>query len=198
MKYAEIEKMFTKKVGEYIAKGYTMSFKTMNGTQGGCDVNVDFKNKNGSIIRVAILNNRDCIGKVKGRFPVYATMLSLVVGIGHPSCLGTVWNSELELIESTDYYRIDTDDWYVESLDEYLAMVEKNFDRVISRDSRHSERKLLNNQVKAKEIVLKHARKHIGCKRAKVEDISSVYLFIINGKRKYEYNCKGKHMSIGA
>ena len=52
MKYAEINKIFTNKVNEYLANGYTINSATMSGSQGEV-AKIDLTNGN-EIIRIMI------------------------------------------------------------------------------------------------------------------------------------------------
>lgn len=162
MLFKEIEAIFTQKVADLIQKGYTFNCNTMSGHQGEI-AKVDLR-KGNEIIRVLMFEehsfrNGDTLQVVVGRN-------TKNVGKHRHD---TIWNGDLEIIEETKFYKI-SDNFYVETEEEYKAIEEKQFDRWRSHNKKVWTR--LNDDAKA--IVLPFAKRQRGYKTCKVKDIERV------------------------
>lgn len=166
MKYAEINKRFTDKVNEYIAKGYIINSATMTGSQGEV-AKIDLTDGN-EIIRIMI---KECwynhceykgyeifVGKAnKGKHYINAY-----------GSFKTLWNNELTEIFNESYYQADyrkNKDWFVTEKE-----IKENFKKVEERFKNHYVYpQPLSDKVK--DIVLKYVRRQPKCSRARKESI---------------------------
>lgn len=162
MKYKDINMMFTKKVAEYLAKGWTFNTDTMSSTQGAV-ASVDLTDGK-RIVRIN-LN--------KAGYPCDG--YEIVVGLADekytPNIHGTwptIWNNELEVLERTGFYRagIDAKDWFVgreEANNNYEKGIERCHSRYIEDGAFLDER--------AARIALPYVRRQARCKGAKLSDV---------------------------
>lgn len=109
MKYSEINKKFTDKVGEYISNGYVINSGTMTGSQSGDITNVDLTDGH-NIVRVRLANTHERDGDD------YYYYIALIVGIktenARPnmySAFNVVWDNEFEAISEERFYSIGND-----------------------------------------------------------------------------------------
>lgn len=166
MKYAEINRKFTDKVNEYIAKGYIINSTTMTGSQGEV-AKVDLTDGK-EIIRIMI---SECwyndweykgyeifVGKAnKGKHYINAY-----------GSFNTIWNNELTEISSEKYYQADyyrNKDWFVTEKE-----IKENSEKVIKRFVNHYNYPQPLSD-KAKDIILKYVRRQPKCSRARKESI---------------------------
>ena len=129
MKAIEIEKIYTDKIAEYLAKGYTINPATMSGHQGEI-AKIDLK-KDDEIIRI-LLDRTHCWDRVNDR-DVDAVVLKVgrntdtFTKLRRPfDTWNTVWNEHLEILEQRFFYQICNDaDYFTESAEEYFAMKDR-------------------------------------------------------------------------
>lgn len=187
MKFAAIESIFTAKVAEYIAKGYTFNAHTMRGSQGEI-AKVDL-HKDEEIIRILLVD------EYRYDDTKYSNRTVLIVGRYTEKLHGawdTLWNHKLETIDREEWAKI-SDDWYltVEEVVEANEKAEKRFankQRATIRESR-----CLGD--KEAMIVLPYVRRQKGCKRCKPADIKVCK--IINGNNvRYDVSVPGKTFTL--
>lgn len=182
MKHTEIEAIFTAKVAEYLANGYTINPGTMAGSQGEI-AKVDVKRGN-EIIRILLATDAK-YGKH------HREMIKLVIGRntdelhGHPfDTFGrTIWNNNLEIIEEREfYYPKHGADYYTEDAAEIDAITEKQMNRYRNR-SRDITIVFTDNR--AKEIARKFMRRQPKCSRISVNQIENITKRIYDGRAHY-------------
>lgn len=105
MKYADINKVFTEKVTEYMVKGYVLNSSTMKGSQGE-RAKVDLTNGS-EIIRVCVVDFND-----EERWFIRGTEILVgrstdVVEANSESTWGVIWTSELEILSEVRFYQVD-------------------------------------------------------------------------------------------
>lgn len=184
MLFKEIEAIFTQKVNELIQKGYTFNCNTMSGHQGEI-AKVDLR-KGGEIIRVLMceehsFRNGDTLQVIVGRN-------TKNVGKHRHD---TIWNGDLEIIEETKFYKI-SDNFYVETEEEYKAVEAKQFDRWRSHNKKVWTR--LNDDARA--IVLPFVKRQRGYKTCKVKDIDRVEKCVTARGTQYNVVVKGKSIAL--
>ena len=105
MKYIDINKKFTAKVAEYIAKGYTINTATMSGSQGEV-AHVDLTDGK-QVVRVLLdsFTEYDSFNSLSGLEIVVGTPADKVVPYD-TARYNTIWNNRLEVIESERFYEI--------------------------------------------------------------------------------------------
>lgn len=162
MKRADINRVFTEKVSQYIAEGYIFNLDTMRGHQGE-DGKVDLV-KDNELIRIwtnlEYTSSNDRL---------------LVLRVGkwiHPSFAAypgrTVWMDDLNTFEEIKYYSVSRDDdWYVTDPDESAACIEKHWSRYQSR----RKSPIFLNSPKYKEIAAKYLKRKVGYKRVSTDDV---------------------------
>ena len=92
----DIENAFTAKVAQYLADGYVFNLTTMNGSQGE-DGRVDLR-KGNEVIR--ILLDR----KYEELIEIFHLLVGRSTNKLRDGWMDTIWNNDLEEIESTDFY----------------------------------------------------------------------------------------------
>ena len=101
MKFAEINKRYTEIVTEYIAKGYTITTATMNGSQGEI-AHIDLTDGK-EVIRVLVEKaHENCY-----TFEFYQIVVGKCtdkVKINCGDTYGTIWNNHLEIIHCEKFY----------------------------------------------------------------------------------------------
>ena len=157
----DIDTLFTNKIMEYIAKGYTLHTNTMSGCQGEL-AKVDLTNGN-EVIRIYtddVYRNGACY-------------IVLTVGrntnklYNHPSDI--IWNKDLEIIEQIEFVKL-SDNYFINP-EEYRGIHEKK--RLRRRMKEENEVTVFDD--KAKIIVLSFMKRQHKCKTIKLTDIQKVY-----------------------
>lgn len=106
MKFAEIDREFTKRVAEWLAKGYVFNGATMNGSQGEI-AKVDLTSGK-EIIRVMI----DTFYGDRDEDSLFYKGVEIIVGrpaenvTPHSERHDTIWNSRLEVLEEVKFYKV--------------------------------------------------------------------------------------------
>lgn len=193
MRHEDIERIYTEKVAELIAAGYSINPATMSGSQGEI-AHVDLK-KGDEILRVLLCQNRVFEHDLKNQEFFDSDSVEMIVGRntddlgyrGDPfGSFRTIWNNHLEVIEKRTFYRIDCDsDYFTESRDEIKAMCEVRY----ARHRRDNDVSPEIDLEKASAIVLPFIRRQKECKSKKLSDIIAVKkvkrgytVFLKNGK----------------
>lgn len=167
MKFAEINKRFTEKVAEWMARGYHINTSTMSGHQGEI-AKVDLTNGK-EIVRVVIENH----------YHMDEKYVELVVGhskdIATPDAndtWGTIWNNHLEVVSSerfwlaSDGYDSKTD-WYITE-EEHKLNAKKRHERYGNQERDYY---FVCLPEKAKKVVLQFVRKQPKCKSVQLSEI---------------------------
>ena len=204
MKFEAINKMYTQKVAEWMAKGYWINAGTMGGSQGEY-AHVDLTNGS-EIIRVLMddggewvdYDKYDSVDVIVGRVPAGER-----VTIGTTDKLGnTIWNNRLEVISKDSFYKLShgwRSEWYG-TLEEAKAVHELRLKRSHVRfaDPRYRE-KVFEDGAK---MVLSFVKRQAGCKSAKlsdIEEVRKVYCTNLNGEitgADYVVEAKGKRFTL--
>lgn len=145
MKHTEIEAIFTAKVSEFITNGYTINAATMSGSQGEV-AKIDFR-KGDEVYRILLEQTTE--------YNDHGTRDVAILTVGRSTenvirddrpfdTMGpTFWNNRMEIIEQRKFYQVDRRaDYYIEDVEEYDVMREKQYQRYRNRDSRQQRREL--------------------------------------------------------
>ena len=201
MNSKQIESIFTAKVSEYIAKGYTISTTTMSGSQGEV-AKVDFR-KGNEIIRILLTNETewDDIGTIR--------RTSIIVGRNteplrkssqFDTMCSTIWNNRLEVIEQRNFYSVDSSsNYFTEDISEIKAQHDKQLRRYREKDSREQSKKEITSEV-AKEIALRFIKRQPKCATKKMKDIKAISRYNASKYDKMHYTVEltnGKSYRIG-
>ena len=177
MKAVDIEAIFTAKVEEYIAKGYTLNTTTMSGHQGEV-AKVDVR-KGNEIIRILITSESEW--GVEGT--IQATKLTVgraqkQIRKSRPfdTMCTTIWNNELDIIEERVWYSVDSNaDCFSEDKAEILAQHDKQMKRYRIHSEIEPYGRIWNIESEAaKKIALRFVRRQPKSKSVKIEDIKSI------------------------
>lgn len=180
----EIGLVFTEKVAEYMAKGYVMNIDTMSGSQGEI-AKVDLR-KGDEIIRILVATGYERLDEKIS--VIVGRNTSKMYNRGHD----TIWNSELEIIEEVEWYKV-SENYYCDE-DEYRVVEEKRFKRF---DSKRTE-DVVDFGEEAKKILLPWVKRQKGCKTCKLSDITRVFKRKYNnGKWHYAVHVRGNHYELG-
>jgi len=196
MKHTDIEAIMSKKVAEYISKGYILSTTTMSGHQGEV-AKVDVK-KGNEIIRILLTSetawsDEGTIQQTK--LTVGRAQKQVRSSRPFDTMATTIWNNELDIIEEMVWYSVDSSaDYFSEDKAEILAQHAKQIKRWRVREACRELRisKLVTSD-KAKEIALPFVRKQRGEKRAKAEDIENIFRVLASEYDKMHYSVKMKN-----
>lgn len=176
MKFAEINRKFTETVAEWIGKGYTINTATMSGSQGEI-AKIDLTNGS-EIIRVLLNSSGHPITVINDRYYSF-DIVELTVGRvtdsvkpNSPDTWATVWNNNLEIISSEEFYEIGRnrhEKWYG-TKEEAIAQQDKNWERHEARTvSERTELLLLGAA-----IVLTFVKRQPKCKSVRLGEIDRV------------------------
>lgn len=195
MKMSEINKVFTDKVAEYMAKGYVINPVSMCGSQGEIG-KVDLV-KGEELIRV-------WMNDVSGMWdhPSGFTRSRRVVCVGrwnYPASRvrdswDTVWYRDIEVLEEISFYEVKRDKWYVDSLEEALRIQKLAESRYKNSRPRYEE--ILNDPQRI-EIARRFLKRAHGYKRVSSEKITlrqapygATYVITYNG---HDYYLSASH-----
>ena len=192
MKKQDIRNLFTQKVAELLAQGYTIHPDSMPGSQGEI-AHIDLDNGS-EIIRVLL--TRGC--KYTEEF--YGDTVTLTVGKATVSCRGhwdeLVWNQELEPSFEIKFAEISQD--FYTDLDTAAEIHAKRRERWAAKtdaQKRNTSREDLGTAFKS--IALRWVQKQPKMKSAKLADIERVTRLIDpKGKRSFEIRVKNKIFTI--
>lgn len=177
MKHTEIEAIMSKKVAEYMTKGYILSTTTMSGHQGEI-AKVDLK-KGNEIIRILLTG--------ESAWTDEGTIQKTTLTVGRAcdqvrrsrpfdTMATTIWNNRLDIIEEMVWYSVDNSaDYFSEDKAEIIAQHAKQLKRWRIREAYREQRvrKVVTSD-KAKEIVIPFVRQQRGEKKSKVDDIEKI------------------------
>lgn len=176
MKFAEINKMFTEIVNEYISKGYYINTGSMSGSQG--EIAKIHLTDGKELICVYI--DYTCNKKVSyAENTHFLKAIEIVVGrsnavavIDERGPLSTVWLDKLEIIKTKTFYSVARrDEFYTTDVSEAIVCEEKRYNRGMRRSRRSN---MLFNSIKAREIAKRYIKRKAGYKRVSVDEIHIV------------------------
>ena len=199
MKKQEIRKLYTEKVAELLAQGYTIFPDTMGGSQGEI-AHIDLTN--GSEILRVLLEKGYRYDRHEGGY--YGDTLILTVGkasddtVVHQNWDGTLWNKRLEPRFQIEWAEISdgsrrTSDWYT-SLEEGARICQLQWERYERRSAAQNlceYRVTLGDAYKS--MALRWLRKQPRMKTCRLEDIEKVERVVgYKGHNRFEIKAKGK------
>lgn len=189
MKHTDIEAIMSAKVAEYIEKGYILSTTTMSGHQGEV-AKVDVK-KGNEIIRIlltsetawsdegTIQQTKLTVGRAQKRIRKHSPFDTMAT---------TIWNNELDIIEETVWYSVDSSaDNFSEDKAEILAQHKKQIERWRIRTELDDMKVGKLPREAAMQIALRFIRRQPKCSRMKMSDIVSIRRFGSNEFDKMHY-----------
>lgn len=167
----DIEAIFTKKVTEYIQKGYVFSVATMSGHQGEIG-KVDLRNEH-EVVRIMLTSSTDYRTNTKAIvLTIGRTERNERKGFELNDMAETIWNDKLEVIEQRKFYMIsERDEVFTEDAAEYEAIAEKQMARMRERYEKKAKHFTGDAMRKA---VLPFVRRQSKCKCAKLSDIKEI------------------------
>ena len=177
MKKHEIEAIFTAKIQEYIAKGYTISTTTMSGHQG-------------EIAKIDVTNGEELIrilleGMHEWNHEDYREIEAVVLTVGRSTqkverrarcnpfdtMYPTIWNNKLEALEQRTFYQINRDDdFFTEDYAEYRAMQDVQMERMRRADSSWAPKTTELGEA-AKQAAIRYIKRKLGKSRVSSKDI---------------------------
>ena len=180
----DICELFTKKVVEYINKGYVITPDSFSGSDGTS--RVDLVNGD-SFIRIFIDDTLDERCNNITTFQVCEKILDKRETRGIYDT-DIIWTSNIKVIEREDFYIINkycnrSSEYYV-TKQEYEDLKEKLSERRIKRFSNDGH-KYYRFPEQAKEIALTYLRRQPKCKTAKKSDIRWVEKYVSNDNNVY-------------
>lgn len=135
MKFAEINKIYTQKVMEYLNKGYVINCGSLSGHQG-------------EIAKVDLTDGKEIIRIYIDEVYNYTTNKAIIIYVGRSTDdvepnqndgWGTIWNSKLEILSKDVFYQLGSrgssrgSDWYG-TLDEARACEKLRNERYWNRE----------------------------------------------------------------
>ncbi len=196
MKKQDIRNIYTQKVTELLAKGYTVFPDTMNGSQGEI-AHIDLTDGS-QIVRVLLERGR-CWSHIDDGF--YGDVVTLTIGRAAADTWvgehwdGTIWNNRLEKIFEIGWAEVNDrgEGWYTE-LGEAARIGHIRRERYIAQAK--GTREELGEAYKS--VALKWVRKQPRMKTCKLEDIGRMYR-ARNGKgrRYFEIEARGQRLTLG-
>ena len=187
MKFTDINTIYTQKVGEYIAAGYTINSNTTGGSQGEiCKIDL---RKGDEVIRVLmdteIHNFRSSVVLVVGR----NNDQRISNNVGRTGW-DTIWNNQLEIIEKRTFWQMKKRyldvDYYIEGVAGEQAL-SKNWERAIANCVDAHPQHVFDGVEK---LVAKAIRRHLNRPGFKAQNIQKVWKEWNENKCKYEYKAK--------
>lgn len=171
----DVDAIFTAKVTELVAQGYTINPATMSGSEGEI-AKVDLR-KGNDLLRVWMSEDRDFLTDIRtlhiriGRCNDANCLRAMYGGIG-----ATVWNDHLETIEDIELATIDPRKGVFTSVEDGKAIERLRFARLRAREDRcwgsHTD-DVTSPATRA--IALKYIQRQPRMKSCKLTDIEHVY-----------------------
>ena len=205
MKKQDIRRIYTQKVTELLAQGYTIYPDTMNGSQGEI-AHIDLTDGN-EIVRVLLEKAHTCPDRYDDEDAYWGDVIRLTVGRAAPDTRigsnwdGTIWNNRLEPIFQIEWadikgYRRNSV-WYTD-LEEGLRI--QKLQRARSKN-RKSFQNYTSTQLgdAYKSTALRWVQKQPRMKSCRLEDITSMTRRTrSDGRISFEITAKGKSFSLHA
>ena len=203
MKKQDIRRIYTQKVTELLAQGYTIYPDTMNGSQGEI-AHIDLTDGN-EIIRVLLEKAHACPDRYDDEDAYWGDVIRLTVGRAAPDTRvgsnwdgtiwdGTIWNSHLEPIFQIEWadvtgYRRNSE-WYTD-LEEGRRI--QKLQRARSRNHRDFRNYTSIELGDAyKSAALRWVQKQPRMKTCRLEDIEKVTKVSRSDRVHYEITARGK------
>lgn len=184
MKRTEINKVYTEKVAEMLAKGYTIYTDSMRGSQGEI-AKIDFV-KGEELVRVIMDSKMD--------YDTHLDIISVRVGIHTKGIVRegrTVWNNDMDYVWEEQFAKVAED--YIVTMHDAVEISKK---RSMRYRSRGPKRELLDTKYYG--IAAKWLRKQPRMKTVKVDEIFSVVRFNNrNGHVNYEVKARNNTFIMG-
>lgn len=183
MKFAEINAIYTRKVAEYIANGYTINTNTMAGSQGEI-AKVDVR-KGNEVIRILMDSERKSFNHA----------IVIIVGRCIEESIGEItsqrdliiWNNSLEVIEKRTFWQMEKEyrevDYYLEGEAGEKA-IEKGRER---RKTMFVNEHPVREFVGVEKIVAKAVKRHLNRPGFKSQNIRRVWKVWSERESRYEY-----------
>lgn len=198
MKKKDIEAIFSQKVAEYLANGYTINTTTMSGHQGEI-AKIDVR-KGDEIVRILL----ESTSEYAREFHARRELVILTVGRNtDPQVLKdnnnpfdtfcrTLWNDKIEPIEQRRFYQINSRaDFFTENVEAYDAMLKKQISRYQNSDE--PVKKQLHGL--AEQIGQRFIRRKLGKTRVSIADIR-VFNNTYDGRAHYSVEWHGHSYGI--
>ena len=198
MKKQDIRRIYTQKVTELLAQGYTIYPDTMNGGQGEI-AHIDLTDGK-EILRVLLEKAHACPERYDDEDAYWGDVIRLTVGRAAPDTQvgsnwdGTIWNSRLEPSFQIKWAEVNGrgEGWYL-GLDEAASIGRIRMERY--RASHTDRRETLGDAFKS--TALRWLRKQPKMKTCRLEDIEKMErVWNEDGKRRFEITAKGKRYTI--
>ena len=171
MKFVEINAIYTQKVAEYIANGYTINTNTMSGHQGEI-AKIDVR-KGTEVIRILMDSDRKTFNHA----------IVIIVGRCTEEGIGeitnqrdlTIWNNRLEIIEKRTFWQMEKDyrevDYYLEGEAGENAIAKGRERRKAMYMDEHPSREFVG----VEKIVAKAVKRHLNCPGFKSQNVRRVW-----------------------
>lgn len=197
MKFSEINKAFTAKVAEWMAKGYHINTATMEGHQGEIG-KIDLTDGK-EIIRINLASGSEIVHEGKNGVVRSYWLDYVELTVGRDTCkiepdgdwsMRTLWTNDLAVVETCRWYVIGKTrrgKWYG-TKDDAIACKDKAIRRRCARRMNDDSAELGDA---AKKAVLSYVRRQKGCATCKLADIK---VFRENGR--YKVKARGKSFTL--
>lgn len=187
MKFNEINAIYSQKIAELLAGGYTINANTMGGSQG--DIAAIDLRKGSDVLRVRL--HREMMHSFKEE-NFWGNNITMTIGrctdpavikaTGYTS-YATIWNNQLEIIEERVFWEMGRGGaWYIEG-EEGKAALRKMNSRCRNRDEYNEKREFPGMEKK----MLPAIRRHLGKDRFPVSKVEKIYKAWSSSTNKYEY-----------
>lgn len=184
MKRAELNIIFTAKVNEYLAKGYTFNIETMAGSQG-------------EIAKVDLTNGEEVIRVIMERNHSWELGEYFTITVGRatevePGISDTIWNNKLEVLDQEIFHQAAYGSDYLITREEAEKNANKRKARVERRIHNTNEEVITDKaHIKALVPYIQHLK---GCKSVKARHLIEVSKrFLANGTYIYTIYTKKKN-----
>ena len=177
MKRAELNIIFTAKVNEYLAKGYTFNTETMSGHQG-------------EIAKVDLTNGEEIIRVIMERKHSWELGECFTITIGRatevePGITDTIWNNKLEVLDQEIFHQAGYGSDYLITEEEARKNANKRKARVARRTYHNTKEEVITDKAHIKALLpyIQHLK---GCKSVKARHLTEVSKrFLANGTYHY-------------
>ena len=192
MKRYDIDKIFAKLLGEYIADGYVINTNTMGGSQGEV-AKVDLK-KGSDFLRMTLQKTYGGWGEHDG----YVLVIGRSAKAVRDRDGEIVWTNDLEEIARHPFWQIGTN-WFT-GIKEYAdECYKKHWDRAKARYWK--EDPMVSHEVdlpaSCNKIVLDRVRNLPKCKSVKLSDIKRVVKIRRGDANEYLVDVRDRRLSLG-
>lgn len=184
MRYADISKLYTDKVAEYMANGYAININTMAGHQGEI-VKIDLR-KGTEVVRVLLetehRNFRDAVVLTVGR-----NQDERIATEANSRRDLTIWNNRLEVIEQRTFWQMNRNwrdiDFYLEGAagEEAIKKQEKRMETRYFNE--HPSRQFEGME----KVMAKAVKRHLNRRSFKSQNIKKVWKTWDNSEGRYLY-----------